>query len=433
MKSVWTENVKIKNFRALEGTVSTDVLIIGGGLAGLLCAYYLGEAGVPYVLAEGNRIGSGITGNTTAKITSQHGLIYDKLIRKSGAETAKMYLDANELAVAKWAELCKNIPCGYEEKSSFVYSLTDRTAVENEVSAVNKLGLKADFTEHIPLPFEIAGAIEFKKQAQFNPLKFIEGISDRLNIYENTFINEIRDKNTAITDNAEIKAKKIIVASHFPFINKHGGYFLKMYQHRSYVIALENAADVGGMYLEEIKNGFSFRNYENLLLIGGGDHKTGKTGGNWQALREFAKKNYPEASEKYAWAAQDCMSLDGLPYIGNYSGKTPDLYVASGFNKWGMTSSMVSAMILTDMITGKENQYAKVFRPDRSVLKPQLLVNGVSAVGNLLNFTAKHRCPHMGCALKWNKAERSWDCPCHGSRFEQNGRLADNPATGDLF
>jgi hypothetical protein len=208
---------------------------------------------------------------------------------------------------------------------------------------------------------------------------------------------------------------------------------MKLYQRRSYVIALENADNVNGMYIEETEDGMSFRNYENLLLIGGGGHRTGENGGNWRVLREFAHKHYPGAVEKFAWATQDCMSLDGISYIGNYSKSTPNFYVATGFNKWGMTSSMVAATLLTDMITGKANRYAETFSPQRSVLKPQLFINGAKSAVNLLNLSAKHRCPHLGCAMKWNSAERTWDCPCHGSRFSKDGKLIDNPSTGNLI
>ena len=185
------------------------------------------------------------------------------------------------------------------------------------------------------------------------------------------------------------------------------------------------------MYLDEAQAGMSFRNYNDLLLIGGGDHRTGKKGGGWQELREFAHRHYPQAKEQYHWATQDCMSLDGVPYIGPYSASTRDLYVATGFNKWGMTTSMVSAMILSDLVQGKKNPYAEVFSPSRSILHPQLAVNGFEAVVNLLTPTAK-RCPHLGCALKWNPIEHTWDCPCHGSRFTEDGKLIDNPATDHL-
>ena len=184
------------------------------------------------------------------------------------------------------------------------------------------------------------------------------------------------------------------------------------------------------MYVDEDLKGLSFRTYKDLLLIGGGSHRTGKKGGAWEEIQNFADNHYPDATLKYHWATQDCMSLDGVPYIGKYSKNTPDLYVASGFNKWGMTSSMVAAKILCDMVLEKPNDFAEVFSPQRSILKPQLLINGAESTANLLIPTTR-RCPHLGCALKWNKAEHTWDCPCHGSRFEENGKIIDNPATGD--
>lgn len=426
MNSVWSDHINLPQFPQLKRDINTEVLIVGGGMCGILCAYFLEQKGIDYVLVEGERIGQGITKNTTAKITSQHGLIYDKLIKNAGIEKAKMYLQSNEDALAKYRELCQNIKCDFEQKDAYTYSLSDAKQLEDEVKAVNVLGLKAEFVEKLPLPFETKGAIKVGNQAQFNPLRFLSEIAKGLNIFENTFIRDIKD-HTAIANDVKITAKKIIVATHFPFINKHGSYFLKMYQHRSYVIALQNAPEVNGMYVDEAQKGMSFRNYKDLLLIGGGDHRTGKMGGNWQELREFAKKNYPEATEKYAWATQDCMSLDGIPYIGHYSKQTPHMYVASGFNKWGMTSSMVAGMILSDMVMGKENEYREVYSPHRSMLKQQLLMNGVEAVSNLLTPSIK-RCPHMGCSLKWNKNERTWDCPCHGSRFESDGKLIDNPA-----
>ena len=175
----------------------------------------------------------------------------------------------------------------------------------------------------------------------------------------------------------------------------------------------------------------SFRCYKDLLLVGGGGHRTGKKGGNWQELRRFANRYYPDAVEKYNWAAQDCMTLDGVAYIGPYSRSMSNCFVAAGFNKWGITSAMSSAMILSDLAMGKENPYAEVFLPSRSILKPQLFVNGFEALVNLLT-PAKKRCPHMRCALKWNAWEHSWDCPCHGSRFDEAGTLLDNPANGNL-
>ena len=221
------------------------------------------------------------------------------------------------------------------------------------------------------------------------------------------------------------------MATHFPFLNRHGSYFLKMYQHRSYVLALEHAANVGGMYVDEAAEGLSFRNAQGMLLLGGGSHRTGKQGGGWRELEAFAKRHYPRAHIRYRWAAQDCMTLDGVPYIGPYSARTENLYVATGFNKWGMTSAMAAAMLLTDMVQGKRPDDAPVFSPSRSMLRPQLALNALEAAASLLTPTAP-RCPHMGCALKWNSQEHTWDCPCHGSRFTKKGKCIDNPATGDL-
>ena len=234
----------------------------------------------------------------------------------------------------------------------------------------------------------------------------------------------------AITQYGEIAFRKAIVATHFPILNKHGGYFLKLYQHRSYVLALDGAPSVDGIYVDESEKGLSFRNWQNLLLLGGGSHRTGKTGGNWKELEEFARTFLGGAKILGKWATQDCMTLDGVPYIGPYSKSTPDLYVATGFNKWGMTSAMVSAMILSDSICGKTNPYAPVFSPSRSILHPQLLLNTAESLAGLLKPTAP-RCPHLGCALKYNPAEHSWDCSCHGSRFSESGKLLDNPATDD--
>lgn len=429
MNSLWAQTETIEARPSLDGDKNSDVLIVGAGMAGILCAHFLKQAGVDCLVAEAERIGMGITKNTTAKITCQHGLVISNLIRKASLEKAWQYLYNNQLALEKFQELCKDIPCDFEDKPAFVYSTTDRQAIEDEVAAVQKLGYPAAFVEEIPLPFKIAGAIRFDQQAQFHPLKFIASIAKELPIYENTRVEKIRG-NTAFTSRGNIHAKKIIIASHFPFIDLHGFYFLKMYQQRSYVLALEGAEAVNGMYLDERENGLSFRNHGELLLLGGGGHRTGKQGGGYDELRYFARKHYSTAIEKYAWATQDCMTLDGVPYIGQYSKSTPDLYVATGFNKWGMTSSMAAAMILCDRILEKRNSHSEVFLPNRSILKPQLLINAGEAAIHLLTPTPR-RCTHLGCALKWNKAEKTWDCPCHGSRFQENGEVIDNPANRD--
>ena len=425
LNSIWAET-SLPQFPRLQGDKTTQILIIGGGMAGLLCAFRLKQAGADVLLVEAGRICGGVTQNTTAKITSQHGLIYHKLLHKLGREKAGMYLQANQQAVTDFHTLCKDIPCHFEAQSAFVYSLDDRQALEQEVHALHLLGYPAGLKEDLPLPFHTVGAVKFRHQAQFHPLEFAAHIARDLPIYENTPVR-VMEGTTAITDHGRIRAEKVIVATHFPFLNRHGSYFLKLYQHRSYVLALENANFPGGMYIGSEENSLSLRAFGNQLLLGGGGHRTGKQGGGWKELSAFAARAYPQAQEIARWATQDCISLDGVPYIGQYSRNTPNLFVATGFNKWGMTGSMVAAKILTNLILEQENPWAEVFSPSRSILKPQLAINGAESVLNLLRPTVP-RCPHMGCALKWNAAERSWDCTCHGSRFAEDGKLLNNPA-----
>ena len=430
-ESLWYGTEKIDSLDRLKKDIKTDVLIIGGGLCGLLTAYSLKEKGVSCVLVEKGRIMNGVSGNTTAKITAQHGLIYHKLLKSMGEEKAKLYLRINLEAIGRFEELSEKYSCDFQKKDNFVYSTESNEKLQDEMKALRILGYKAEFERSLPIPVDSFGAVKFSSQAEFHPMMLAKGVAGELKIFENTFVRAVAGT-TVRTDEAEITAKRIVVATHFPFINNHGAYFMKMYQHRSYVLALSGAAHYDGMYVDDRKDGMSFRNHGELLLIGGGDHRTGKKGGNWAELRSFKNACYPESKEEFFWATQDCMTLDGVPYIGQYSKNTPDIYVATGFNKWGMTGSMVASQVLADMITGRKTPYEELFLPHRSMLKPQLFLNGFETAVNFLTPTKK-RCPHLGCALKWNSAEHSWDCPCHGSRFSEKGELLDNPSNGNLF
>ncbi len=428
-KSIWHESESFKKISSLNGDISTDVLIIGGGITGILTAFLLQNAGVDYILAEQNRICKGVTANTTAKITVGHGFCYQKILALRGIKTAKGYYLANQKAFQELSQLCSNIDCDYHIKNNYVYS-SDFAKIEKELSALKKIGANAKFCEDLAIPIKNIGAVCLENQAEFNPFKFLSFISEDLKIFENTKVLELLGT-TAVTEKGKIKAKRIVVATHFPIINKHGSYFLKLYQHRSYVLALKNAQNVEGMYVDEKDTGMSFRNQGDLLLLGGGGHRTGKQGGSYKQLREFARIHYPNAKEVASWATQDCITLDRVGYIGEYSANTENMYVATGFNKWGMTNAMCAAQILRDMLCEKENEFSPVFNPSRSILKPQLALNGFETVTNFLIPTTK-RCPHLGCALKWNKYERSWDCACHGSRFSSDGKLLNGPATDGL-
>lgn len=476
MKSVWSESCNFKKRESLNGNIEADVVVIGAGITGILTAYMLKKKGIDVVIIEAEEICSGNTKNTTAKITSQHSLIYDKLIKEFGEEKARQYASANELAIKKYKEIIENerIKCDFEEKDAYLYTMDNVEALKKELEAATKLGIKAKLLENTELPFKVKAALKFYNQGQFNPLKFLEVITEDLTIYENTKALEIKEE-LVVTDKGMVAAKVIVVATHYPIMNTPGYYFIRMHQERSYVIALENAQDVNGMYIGIDKWGYSFRNYKDLLLLGGGSHRTGKNeaGGKYEELRHVAKELYPNAKEKYHWSAQDCIPIDEIPYIGQYSTETPNVYVATGYKKWGMTSSMVAAMILSDMISGNKNDFAEIFSPtrfDMSASSKNLTQDVIETTKNFIAqkihipreqvekvetghggiveyngekvgvykdndgniFTVTTKCPHLGCELQWNPDELSWDCPCHGSRFDYKGNWIESPAIRGL-
>ena len=430
MLSPWHDSTTTPQFPTLNSDTRTSVLIIGGGIIGILTAYFLHRQGIPYMLVEKDKICSHTTGNTTAKITFQHSLIFNKLSKSCGEHVAKMYYNANVDALNLYKKICRDIDCDFETKTNFVYSLNDLKKLEKELETAHKLGIDMKFCNSVPLPLKTVGAVYTKNQAQFNPLKFLYAIAKDLHIRQGTFIKRVQG-NTAFTDKYKITADHIVFATHFPFIDRHGGYFMKMHQNRSYVIAIKGAQNIDGMYIDENDKGLSFRNYKDMLFIGGSGHRTGKKSDAYEPLRAFAKTHYKTSDEVYHWAAQDCITLDTMPYIGQYSKKTAMWYIATGFSKWGMTGSMVAATMLRDAICGVDNSYAEFFSPSRSIRIPPLLLNGIETAVNFVNPIPK-RCSHLGCALKYNKHEHSWDCPCHGSRFDNQGKLVDNPANKDV-
>ena len=369
MESLWQKTAQRTHFTPLTEDKSTDVLIVGGGITGILCARFLKKAGADFLLLEADRICGGVTQNTTAKITLAHGLLYDKLLHRFGEEKARLYREAQSDAAEHYARLCEQIDCDYEKKDSYVYSPCDRKKIEREVAAERRLGIDAVLSDAPALPFPVAGAVRVKNQAQLHPLKLAFALAQDLPIYEGTKVTELLP-HTARTSHATVRFKRLLIATHFPILNKHGLYFLKLYQHRSYVLALRGAGKVEGMYADESDKGLSFRQYGEYLLISGGGHRTGKRGEGWRAAERVAKAHYPNAEIAARWATQDCMTLDGIPYIGKYASETPDVYVATGFNKWGMTNAMVSADILCDLLCGKSNRYAALFSPSRSINAP---------------------------------------------------------------
>nr|WP_307993306.1 FAD-dependent oxidoreductase [uncultured Niameybacter sp.] len=476
MESIWKKTITLPTRDPLPGDMQVDAAVIGAGLAGILIAYFLEQKGIKTIILEGDTIASGQTGNTTAKITSQHDLIYDKMIKTFGKDKAEQYATANENAIESYRQIItqNNIDCEFEDFPAYIYSTVEAAPLHQEAIAAKTLGISATFTTDTKLPFPVEGAVRFDKQAQFHPLKFIEAISKNLTIYEHTKVLSVEGE-SIVTDRGTVTAKDIIFATHYPFMNKPGYYFIRMHQERSYALALANAPKLDGMYKGMDQDGLSFRNSGDLLILGGGKHRTGENsaGDKYNTLREKAKNFWPKSKEVAFWSAQDCMTLDGIPYIGQFSHSTPHWYVATGFGKWGMTTSMVAAHIISDEITGNVNPYAQVFSPLRITipasaktslqdslqavkgLSRQLLVSPHTEIdalpkghGGIVDyegqkvgvyktfegeiFLVSTRCPHLGCQVEWNPDELSWDCPCHGSRFDFKGNLIDNPAQTNL-
>lgn len=472
MQSIWNNKECLGDRQELIGSLNTDVLIIGAGMAGILTAYYLNDRGLDVVVVEKNGIAQGVTGNTTAKITSQHGLIYDKLIEKQGKDIAEKYGKANEEAINAYEKIIndRNINCHFKRLSSYLYSTSDTSALKNEADAACSIGIKVEFTDKTELPFEVKGAVRFDNQAQFNPLEFIKGLADDITIYENTKVIGVK-RHTAYTDMGTITAKHIVFCTHYPFINVPGLFFLRQHQERSYVLALKNVPELNGMYYGIDEDGLSFRSAKGCMLLGGGSHRTGQVVDSqvYSNLIIKAKEYYPKAEEITFWSAQDCVTHDNIPFIGRYSYLRPYWYVATGFKKWGMTSSMIAAMIISDIICGRSNPYVEVFTPQRIRLKASI-VNTLKDIGVSIKNLSKGyfhlplkelkdlpegqakivriglkrygvykdenkkihkisvKCPHLGCELQWNPNELSWDCPCHGSRLDYDGKILDGPA-----
>lgn len=472
MKSVWWEGVEMPEFESLDEELEVNTVVVGGGMAGLLIAYKLKEKGVDAAVLEANRICSGQTQNTTAKITCQHGLIYNRLVDAFGKKNAAAYAKVNMKAIEEFRSIAENekINCSFETLPSYLYGVSGTKAIEEEYEAAKSLGIEAELVTEIPLDIKVKRALRFDNQAQFNPLAFAAAVSKKLKIFENTTV--VHSERGGLTANGKrIKAKNIVVASHFPFIDSYGWYFLRMHQARSYVAAFENCGNIGGIYYGTDPGALSFRNYNGLLLASGGSHRTGEGKGNeFHLINSKVKSVFPEAKETERWSAQDCMPPDSVPYIGRYSAKQSNFYVATGFQKWGMTSSMIAADIISDMICGKDG--CGIFSPQRGfrAAMGQLADNGIHSVDGLLikkikapsktvsqmkngegaivrnngKTVAAYRdeqgnvhtvcpnCPHLGCRLSFNSELKSWDCPCHGSRFDVDGKVLDNPAIKNL-
>ncbi len=491
MNSYWVDTTKRPEFPKLDKDIDTDICIIGAGITGIMTAYMLLNKGFKITLIDKGEICSGVTENTTAKITSQHGLIYNYLEVTFGTEFAKLYLESNEKAIRTIEDIVKkeNIDCDFMRTDNYIYTCTEEylQRIKDEVETVNRLGLNAELIENTKLPFDIKLGIKFPNQAKFHPLKYLYKIVEILKendvqIYTNSKVVKVEEKGDGYkveTEENEIDAKYVVMATHYPIKNFPGLHFLKMYQDRSYVITIEPRSKITeGMYISAETPVASFRPInEEFLIIGGSDHKTGENGVDievaYKSLETYAKEIYPSMKVKYRWATQDCVSLDKVPYIGNFSNIMPNIYIATGYKKWGMTTSHVAAEIIRDKILGKENKYEEIYKATRmqalknykefgNMLRQSAYSLGINKIkpskykledlekdsGGVIEYEGKKvgvykdkdgkiyavepYCKHLGCELTWNNLEKTWDCPCHGSRYDYKGKLITEPSVKDL-
>ena len=457
MDSFWNINNE-NRFSSLEGEVKADVCVIGAGLTGLTTAYYLSKEGKKVIVIDKDVICSCTSGGNTGKITSQHGLIYKYLKDLNGKEFAQKYYEANELAIKNIEKIIikENIDCDYETKYVYTESKNEVQNIKNEVEVTKKLKIDSEFVEKIDLPINIFGAIQFKNQAQFNPVKYANGIvkallANGVVIYEKSKVLDVvqddNDNYIISTLNGNINSKYVVLATRYPIITFPGYYFLKMYQSTSYAVIADPHTELytDGYYINSETPQFSFRTVKygdkNLLLAVGYDYRTGSEilGNPFNYLEAKIKRMYPNAEVIKCWTAEDCISLDKIPYIGDFSNVMENVYVATGYNKWGITSSNIAANIITDKIMCRENEYEDIFKSSRLEIiknKDEVLnmlkesVDGI--VVKRIKGKATPTCTHLGCKLSWNPLEETWDCPCHGSRYTKRGFVLESPAVSNL-
>lgn len=492
-KTFWRE-IEFPSYPKLSEDLSVDVAIVGAGITGITAAYLLSKEGLKVALIEAGSVLNGTTGHTTAKLTAQHGLIYDELINHFGKEKARLYYESQMDAI-KFVESTiqeNGIECDFSKEDAFMYAVTDEYAekLQTEWEAYKNLGIQGSLNDSIPFNIQTKAALVMKNQAQYHPLKYLkalleEAVSAGCFVYENTTAEDIEDDHSqpkvVTKDGQRVTCNQVIISSHFPFYDKPGLYFARMYADRSYAIGVKTDKEYpGGMYISADSPTRSIRytpyNGEKLLIIGGENHKTGQgvdTLKHYEALEAFAEEVFGIKGYEYRWSAQDLVTLDKLPYIGEITSGREHILVATGYKKWGMTTGILAGHLLTDYVIGRNNPYKELYSPSRFQADPDL-TNAITAnadvakhllkgkleiVGKIVEdlqdgegavvmyrgkragaykdrngklYVVDTTCTHLGCECEWNHAEKSWDCPCHGSRFSYAGDVIEGPARKPL-
>jgi len=445
LRSLWFEGRDAVARPPLDRDIAADVVVVGAGIVGLTTAFLLEREGMDVTVLEMRRVAAGATGYNTAKLSSLHGLTYTKLESSLGRDKARLYGEANEAGIARVFELAADleIACGLRRKPNYTYAedASDLDRVREEAELAGGLGLPASYVEELDLPYPVAGAVRFDDQAEFHPVRYLDGLAGALRgpVYEDTLATGIGSGRVHTARGPRVSAEHVVVATHLSFLDR-GLYFARCHPERSYVVAGRVADPPAGMYLSTESPAHSIRAHGDWLLVGGESHKTGQA----DAAERFARLS-AWAGERFdlepelRWATQDQMPVDGVPYVGRHDPVSPNLWVATGFKKWGLAMGSAAAELLAAQIAGRDHRWAELFDPSR--LRPRagaltfVKENANVAYHFVADRARKHgapRCTHLGCLLDWNDAERSWDCPCHGSRFAESGEVIEGPAVARL-
>ena len=489
--SLWVDTAPATSYPRLRGELAVDFAVIGGGIAGLTAALLLKRGGAQVAVVEAGRVGTGVTGHTTGKVSSLHRLIYRELRRSFGEGGARVYGAANQAAIERVAEIVdeEEIECEFRRVDNFTYAESEQALrrVRAEASVARALGLPATYTDSAPLPFPIKGAVRFAEQAQFHATKYLIGLAEAVAgqgsyVFEETRATDVSGDGpySVSTPEGNLIAKAAIIATNFPFLDR-GLFSARCHMHRSYLIALSIAGELPeGTFIsadEPLRSLMPHRAGEGpLLLVGGEGHRAEESADpieRYARLEAWARERFPVTSLDYRWSTQDALPVDGVPYVGRLTPLSRNLYVATGFGKWGLSNGTVAGEILADRLLGRDNSWAKVFNSNR--FKPR--ASARRFVGENLRSGARHLrsrlattgsslpelgrgegvvlevdgetvaacrddrgevhavsavCTHAGCLVGWNGADRTWDCPCHGSRFDRTGKVLQGPAVEDL-
>lgn len=458
-RSLWLETGPDQpSFEPLAGEAEADIAVIGGGIVGLTSALLLAEEGASVILIEADRLGGGVSGNTTAKVTSQHSVKYKTLRDRFDLDTARLYGELNEAALEAIAARAASdgFDCDFRRRDAYVYAAEagGRSELEEEAAAATEAGLPASFVEEVPLPFAVHGAVRFSDQAEFHPTKYLLAMAARLaalggRIHEGSraLTTTFRGRPEVATADGLLRADRVIVATHMPFLDRSLA-FARVFPQRSYAVACRFEGETpDGMFISSGEPTRSIRSApvdgEEMIVVGGEGHKAGEKGigeERFTRLEEFAREHWQVSSVDHRWSSQDGSTASGLPHVGRLHPGSDRVLMATGFAKWGLSNGTAAARLLADLASGRDGGPAQELFDPWGLPTPHSLLEtakenvsvGIDLVSGKLSPQKRPRCTHLGCELNWNGAEESWDCPCHGSRFAADGAVLEGPAVKPL-